>query len=395
MKYLWIGILFGPSTDIVIREKGIKLMSSYVSQKGFIDGLDSFSIDMDSINSIPLDPSKVKYVNGEKWSRNGKSEDISIGYKNAKYLNHIYRKKKLIRSAIEWALNHKDEEVSIIVFQMHSPFIKAAIEVAKIVKKATITLIVPDLPKYMDLSAGLFKRILKRIDWISIKKYLKVIDKFVLYAEPMVDYLRIQNKKWCVIEGMYDTSMKGNCIYKAKDKTVIMYSGILDLNYGIPELLDSFDLLDNKYELWITGLGNAEDLIRKRAMSDKRIKFYGYLSSRQELLDYQASADVLISTRNNKLVSSRYCFPSKLFEYLASGNIVISCYLDGIPSEYHNYLIELKEVSKESIAASIKKAASLSDADRDNLKRKEIAFIENEKNKIAVSKRLLDFVNER
>lgn len=392
MKYLWIGILFGPELESIIKSKNVKLMSSYVSQKALIEGLDSLNVDMDSINSIQLDPRIIKTVKQEAWTRNSISQDYSIGYKNIKFFNHFLRQKELVKAAKKWAHDNKGQEVMVVVFQMHSPFLKAALAVKKILPTSKITLIVPDLPQYMDLSMSALKKVLKRIDWYNIKKLIKKVDKYVLYAKPMSEFLKLDEDKWTVIEGIYDSKLVGSKTDRNDNKTVVMYSGVLDNNYGIPELLDSFDLLDDSFELWLTGDGNSLPLIEEKAKNDSRIHYFGYFSSRQELLDKQASADILISPRKKELISSKYCFPSKLFEYLASGNPVISCYLDGIPSEYYKYLIELKEVSKECIAQTIVKVSKMNAYEKSKLKASEILFVRSNKNKEIVAKKFLEFI---
>ena len=171
-----------------------------------------------------------------------------------------------------------------------------------------------------------------------------------------------------------------------------MYSGVVDMRYGIPELLDAMKLLDENYELWITGGGNAASLIKERAKEDNRIKFFGFLPSRKDLLLKQKSASMLISTRRPDEAASDYCFPSKLFEYMISGNPVLSCTIGGIPDEYFDYLVEMKDVSPEGIAQAIKKVSAMPVEERTLLGKKSKDFILKEKNNISQSEKILNFV---
>jgi glycosyltransferase involved in cell wall biosynthesis len=196
------------------------------------------------------------------------------------------------------------------------------------------------------------------------------------------------------MEGSFDSTQLADADCKPdSDKISIMYSGVLDLRYGIPELLDAMDLLDEHYELWLTGAGNAEDLIRQRAATDERIKFYGYLPSRQDLLNKQAQATMLISPRRDTEEASKYCFPSKLFEYMVSGRPVISCFLAGIPAEYHNHLIQLPSASAQEIAAIIKKTAKLSAQERSTIGSAAKKFVLENKNKFAQAKKIAEFMD--
>lgn len=259
MKILWIGINFGLEMFKENEKRNGKLLSAYVSHNSIIEGLDSLGVDMDSVNSYHFKPQTIKDIKAERWSRTGKSDDVSVGFKNIKYVNHILSKKALCKEAGKWAERNKSEDVTVFVYEMHSPFMRAAIEVKKIIPSARICLIVPDLPQYMDLNMNPLKKVLKKIDWLGIKRLLHKIDKFILYAKPMAEFLGLRDGQWTVMEGLYDSGILAQTSDLKEDGTIpVMYSGVLDLRYGIPELLDAMNLLDERYELWLTGSGNAE-----------------------------------------------------------------------------------------------------------------------------------------
>ena len=196
-----------------------------------------------------------------------------------------------------------------------------------------------------------------------------------------------------VMEGSYDSAqMADENAVPAGDKTSIMYSGVLDLRYGIPELLDAMELLDDSCELWLTGAGNAVPLIEERAKTDSRIKFYGYLPSRQDLLNKQAQATMLINPRRDIEEASQYCFPSKLFEYMVSGRPTISCYLAGIPEEYFCHLIPLESVTPEQIAACVRQVQTMTPERRKDMGEASRRFILENKNNVTQAGRILDFV---
>ena len=220
---------------------------------------------------------------------------------------------------------------------------------------------------------------------------MRAVDKYVLYAAPMAEFLKLEDGCWTVIEGSYDSELLAQNVQKDHGRVSVMYSGVLDMRYGIPELLDAMKLLDDRFELWLTGNGNAVPLIEQRASEDARIKFYGYLPSRQELIDKQANATMMISPRRDTEAASRYCFPSKIFEYMASGNPVISCMLDGIPKAYFDYLLPLKHVSAQEIADVVNRVADMPPEERAELGRNTKQFVES-KNKYMQAQALWDFV---
>ena len=287
MKYLWIGLQFDEKTKKILLTSKTKVMSGKVSEDSILNGLHKNGIKLDSINSfrIPTFPtSNTLFCKRYSWKSNDQ-ENISISYLNLKYINQISRTLSLEHEARLWAKKHKNESVTVFVYSMHSPFLAAAAEIKKIIPSANIVLIVLDLPQYMDLGMSSFKKILKALDWKKLQKQMKFVDKYILYSEHMAKFLRLKDGCWTVMEGSFDPSLIiEETPEKSKDKISVMYSGVVDMRYGIPELLDAMNFLDENYELWITGAGNAVPLIEERAKKASRIKFFGFLPSRKDLL---------------------------------------------------------------------------------------------------------------
>lgn len=394
MKAIWIGVGVGPKLREKIIANNGKILSAQVSESNLIQGMDALNIPMDTLNGPNISTGVLSTVALENWSRNGTSRDVGVGYRNIKYLNLQLKQQALCREARQWAQENKSsEETTIFVYSMHTPYLAAAWEIKKRLPRARICLIVPDLPQFMDLKMSRLKKLLKALDWRRIRHYMRKVDKYVLYAEPMAAFLGLKDGQWTVMEGSFDsTQLADESCKPAADRTSVMYSGVLDLRYGIPELLDAMNLLDDTYELWLTGAGNAEKLIRERAAADNRIQFYGYLPSRQDLLNKQAQATMLISPRRDTEEASKYCFPSKLFEYMVSGRPVISCFLAGIPGEYHPHLVELPSATAQEIACVIQQIAAMPEQARREQGNNAKAFVLEQKNKYAQAKKIVQFM---
>ena len=396
MKYLWIGVCLSDEQREFIINGGGKILSANVSQDALLAGFEQNGICFDSINGhrlpyYPVFPHKV--IPEYKWSRNGNSTDVSVGYKNKKYLSHIYKTKSLLHEAKAWANRNKGEDVTIFIYSMHSPFMACASEVKKIIPASKINLIVPDLPQFMDLHMSRIKKVLKALDWRKIKKYMKSVDKYILYSKHMAEFLSLRDGTWMVMEGSFDSSLVvEDAVEKSNEKLPIMYSGVLDTRYGIPELLEAFSSLDDRFELWFTGTGNAVDLINKCAEKDARIHNFGFLPSRRDLLLKQKEAAMLISTRRPDELASDYCFPSKLFEYMISGNPVLSCRIGGIPDEYFDYLVEMKSTQPNDIKEAVLNVAEMPKDERELRGQKSREFILTEKSNTSQAKKMLEFV---
>lgn len=356
-QMLWIGCLESDEEFERKAKKGYDLASAQVSQKNLLRGIEEVSgITFDSINGSVLPHYPIyqdRVIQPVIWEHKPGAFDISVGFRNDKYINRVNCEKAMVKAADEWCnTRYQGGEVIAFVYSMRSAPMATACRIKKQIPNARIFLIITDLPQFMDLGQSRIKSALKKIDWISIKNMQKKFDGFILYAEKMAEFLKIPAEKWMLMEGSYDTSER--TVTAQEKKKAVMYSGKLDEQYGIKMLLDAFmGIPDSDMELWLTGGGNAEDYIRECAKKDSRIKFYGFLPSRQDILQKQSEASLLINMRLPSERASDYCFPSKLFEYMASGVPVLSFRINGIPEEYEQYLYFIENESPQSIKSAI------------------------------------------
>lgn len=401
MQLLWIGCLESDEEFKIKAKKGYDLASAQVSQKNLVLGLeDATGLIFDSINGSVLPPYPIyqdRDVMPVKWGHKAGSFDISVGYRNDKYINRVNCKKAMFRAADEWIeTRYKNEDLIIFVYSMRSAPMATACYIKQQIPNSKIYLIVTDLPQFMDLGQSKFKAALKKIDWQSIKRMQKQFDGFILYASKMAEFLEIPDGKWMLMEGSYDPSEKLNEIdtEKIPKKKAIMYSGKLDKEYGICLLLEAFMQIKNdEIELWLTGGGNAENYIRECAQKDDRIKFYGFLPSRTDVLKKQKEAMLLVNMRLPSEPASAYCFPSKLFEYMATGVPVLSFRLEGIPEEYLDYLYIIN--NQFEIMDCVQAILTASDVELREKGRQAQAFILNNKSKKMQTLRICEFVGMR
>lgn len=397
MKILWIGKYASNRIFEKMALKGYTDPAAQVSQSNIITSLDELNFKVDTLNAytVPSDY-EDEYVENEIWSRTGESEDISVGFRNIKYISHLFRTKNLKIEAQKWLERNLEEDITIIVYGMQSSLISAALEIKKARPNVEICLIVPDLPQYMDMSMSFIKRILKKIDWIKIKAQLKKINKYVLYTKHMATFLRLPYDKYIVMEGSLNKKNYESIVSldsKEKQKTIVMYSGKIDKKYGILELLDAIRKInDDGYEFWFTGIGNAVEDLNRECDFDDRIKYLGFLPTRNELLLKQQEATMLINMRLPSEQGSAYCFPSKIFEYMASGKPVLSFRIAGIPDEYYNYLVEIKSTEANDIKDTILKIGTLSNNEIKEIGQKARRYIMNNKNSISQTKKIIEFL---
>lgn len=397
-QLLWIGCVESDEEFKIKAQKGCDSASAQVSQKNLIYGIEEVSGKVfDSINGSVLPPFPVyqdRIIEPVMWKHKPNAVDISVGYKNDKYINRVNCKRAMIKAADKWVkTRYKGGELVVFAYSMRSAPMATACYIQKKIPQAKIYLIITDLPQFMDLGQSFVKATLKKIDWIDIKRRQAKFNGFILYAEKMAEFLEIQSNEWILMEGSFDTSEQ---VVSAKEKKkAVMYSGKLDEQYGINMLVDAFmSIHDSGMELWLTGGGNSENYIKECARKDNRIKFYGFLPSRQEVLQKQAEASLLVNMRLPSEPASGYCFPSKLFEYMATGTPVLSFDIAGIPREYLQHLYVIKKETVDALAKAIEETLSLDEASLQEQGNRAREFVINEKNTKTQCSKMWKFVTD-
>lgn len=395
-QLLWIGCVESDEEFKIKAQKGCDSASAQVSQKNLIYGIEEVSGKVfDSINGSVLPPFPVyrdRIIEPVMWEHKPNAVDISVGYKNDKYINRVNCKRAMIKAADKWVkTRYKGGELVVFAYSMRSAPMATACYIQKKIPQAKIYLIITDLPQFMDLGQSFVKATLKKVDWIDIKRMQAKFNGFILYAEKMAEFLEIQSNEWILMEGSFDTSEQ---VVSAKEKKkAVMYSGKLDEQYGINMLVDAFmSIHDSGMELWLTGGGNSENYIKECARKDNRIKFYGFLPSRQEVLQKQAEASLLVNMRLPSEPASGYCFPSKLFEYMATGTPVLSFDIAGIPREYLQHLYVVKQETVDALAKAIEETLSLDEASLQEQGNRAREFVINEKNTKTQCSKMWKFV---
>ncbi len=396
---VWIGLA---STDEIFKqlaEKGYFHAPTHTAQKNIIAGIENYlHQSIDTINGFMMPPvpkCSELITRGMQWSHQNGACDISVPSLNIKYLDFIFRKLFMKIEGRKWALKHKhDSDIIVFVYAASEPYLATAMEIKKMIPFAHICLIIPDLPQFMELNCSIVKRTLKNMRWKTLQRLIFRCDSYILFTKHMASYLQIKNRHWMVMEGSINPDEQlPNTPCESPAEIIIMYSGGIDNKYGIPELLHAFEQIpDSNYRLWFTGSGNADQFVLEKARNDSRIKHYGFLSAREDVLKLQQKATMLITTRMPTEAASAYCFPSKIFEYLLSGKPVLSFRIPGIPDEYFNYLIEIKNPTLRDIKNSILKVGNMTGLERKHLGDSGKNFVLREKNYNIQGKRICEFL---
>jgi len=202
------------------------------------------------------------------------------------------------------------------------------------------------------------------IDFWQHKKTLQRYDGLVVITKEIARDFAHRVPYICVEGGIGPDLVEQ---YRALEKTatldsdhfVVVAAGGLKEANGIREILLAFCLLkDDAYRLHIAGTGPLEGLVKDAVQKDPRISFHGFLRF-DEVLKLYAAADVLVNMRLTQRVNTRYFFPSKTMEYLASGVPVITTCPGDMAKEFGAFAYLLHEETPVALADMIKKVATI------------------------------------
>lgn len=338
-KFLFLGPLYSCDDELEIKNNSISNISNApnVFQWNLLNGLRNLLGDnLKVINVLPVGIWKKEYkrlfLKNCDWEYNGivGNEIGCINLPFIKQFQRFVRVKRLLRKIA-------NENTEIIIYSAYMPFLKA---IYKLPRNIKTTAIITDLPEFYDLgSTSAIRSFLRKRQNKMIYKYLNRVDRFVVLTKQMCEPLNVGNRPWICIEGICNADNELNTAFSAENEVkAILYSGTLHYKYGIKNLLDAFEEIKNeKTELWICGSGEAETEIKKLSAKDNRIKFFGFCTQ-AEVANLRFKASVLVNPRTNEGEYTKYSFPSKTMEYMASGKPVVMYKLDGIPDEYDEYL---------------------------------------------------------
>ena len=294
------------------------------------------------------------------------------------------------------ALKHylKDYHPDVmLVYALNIPIIRAALKYKKNYSPTSkIVLIVPDLIEDMYSGKDLCTWLKKQL-FGDYQKLYTAFDGFVYVSELMKEQIG-EKKPYCVVECMYNTAENYLKPQKQGKEKIILYSGKLHAKFGVKHLVDAFMLTSNKdLRLQICGNGDSKEYIREMSQKDKRIEFLGQLE-RTDVMNYQSKASLLINPRMPEGRFTRYSFPSKNMQYLASGIPTLIYKLPGIPEEYYDYCFTLGEedVTKERLTKKMEQIFMRTDEEVNSIGEKARQWVVRTKNEKAQCKKMIDFM---
>lgn len=314
-----------------------------------------------------------------------------------KELSIKYRLRNYVKKWIKQ--NSSEERLVVLMYQPLSYYLEALVPLRKKYQNLHLATIVTDMVDDVfefQYNRGLFKRFQMMHETYIVRKNYKYIDKYILLTQAMEERIQESKGRNIVMEGIFSIPEESvHQINKEQSELrSILYTGSLEEYAGIKDLVDSFLILDNpNYRLIVCGAGSLASYVKEKACIDSRIDYRGQID-RREVLELQKRVTLLINPRKPNKLITRYSFPSKTMEYLASGTPMVGYRLPGIPNEYYNYMYTFDDFSNELMAVKMDEILSLPQAQLHSKAISARAFILEHKNAKSQVARLISFLKK-
>lgn len=396
MKILYLGCFCEPTQRSLIDKLtgGRITVSTTTFQLAFLSGFLHLSQKLDYIINVPDIGSfplrcKSPFIPRSNFRLNS-IEGLNGSFLNLTFFKGISIYNSLVREASAWLEANKGERVTILVYSCIYPYIKAAVELKKRYSNVQICCIVLDLPEYFGDSTSFVHRFFESYYSKKIYSLCAHVDSFILLTEFMKDKIEVGHRPWLLLEGLYNPVEVADVPKRSK---TILYTGKLDARFGIRSLIEAFMAIDDDdFVLWICGFGSDAQYVEAACRQDNRIKYWG-LVDQSRVFRMQKEASLLINPRKPEGEYTKYSFPSKTMEYMASGTPTIMYDLPGLPLEYKEYLILVPDTSIEMLSAVMYEWGSKSSVDLTAFGCKAKRFILENKNSAVQARRVMDFLH--
>ncbi len=179
----------------------------------------------------------------------------------------------------------------------------------------------------------------KKISSLTLKKASGMIK--------ITDHMQYHHKNSIVIHGGIDEKILreyAKLVKRKKEEFLITYTGALYYRYNLEKIIHVVNHLEGiKFHMY--GTGDQKDSLI--SLQNDRIKYMGNIP-RESLLQVQKDADILVALLNVDELSKN-TFPSKIFEYLATGNEVIVSDLKSLEEPLKELCHVVPKITEEEI----------------------------------------------
>lgn len=231
---------------------------------------------------------------------------------------------------------------------------------------------------------------------VRINKYvMNCCSGYLFLTQQMNGLTNSDQKPYLVIEGHVDRCLqeRPHAKYNSRQKKII-YAGSCAVKYGIKNLCQAFQqIAEQGEELHIYGGGDYALELQRMASIDARMIYHGTCLN-SEVVDAELSATLLVNPRPATDEYTKYSFPSKTMEYMASGTPVAMTRLPGMPEEYCEYVYLFDSASTEDIAKKLREILDKPSEELEAFGARAKRFVMENKTNVKQAEKILRFIEE-
>ena len=338
------------------------------------------------ISGLPINRS----VTSKKLIREKDDRELNVRYHYITTLNlPFFRQLMIFFGAFFSMLRQKKEKQTFAVFDCLNIACALGMTFGCKIRGIKTSAVVTDLPD-MEHTGSLLKKINNSI--------LGMTDSFILLTEQMNDRVNKKNKPFIVLEGHVDSEAplpEDQMKYEEiNGKKVILYAGSIKKIYGIQSLVNGFLLADiEDSELRVYGSGDFKQELEALCECNDSLKYMG-VADNAESVRQEQKASLLVNPRPTGPEYTKYSFPSKNMEYMASGTPLLTTVLPGMPREYYPYVYLLEDESAEGICDALKSFFELDLDERRSEGKSAREFVLKNKSNVVQAKKIIDLLIE-
>lgn len=221
-------------------------------------------------------------------------------------------------------------------------------------------------------------------------------DFFVCVTEDLNSIVNTKKKPSVIIECLANENftLKNNFIQDKYEERVIVYAGGIYERYGIKNLIDGFKRLkDINVRLWFYGVGPFVDAIQEFSKLDSRIVYKGVVPN-ENLVEILTKATLLINPRPSNEIFTKYTFPSKNLEFMATGTPLVTTRLAGIPEDHLPYIYIIDDETELGIFITLNTLLQKSNSELHGFGARCKDFTLSNKNNIIQAKKMIHLINQ-
>lgn len=369
---------------------GNKMQLNVLRELSKYEDLEIYPITIYPSAAFPIDSNliyKKQYMNLNLW--NGQHA-LRLGFLNVPIVKQICQMWG-VYCEIQKQLKNSSN-VQIFSFNMY-PQVGTPLRWLNRKYDVDVTAILADLPIDIKKNRRGLSRVLMSIFNSETKRNIKSLDRAIVLNRNAADQY-LENQEYIVVEGGIHAEESEKESLHIKDysgrKRIIIYSGALVEYNGIQNLIEAMKLIHEDAILRLYGDGPLKSYVEREAERNSNIEYMGKVSN-EEMIMILKEAYLLINPRPIDDPISRVTFPSKIFEYLMSGTVVLTTKMSGFTDEYLDKMIFMDD-DAQGIARKIDESMQIPCDKMNEMANRAYQFVTKEKNWELQGKKIHEFL---